>query len=201
MGVKYLFGTLSILAALTIGARAETILFVGNSFTFGEYATTKHYRAGEVHDLNPPDENGQTIGGVPAIFKTFTREAGLSYDVSLETEGGWGLDSHYQNRLQALDRRWGVVVLQSYSTLDQDRPGNPELLTEYTRKFDAMLHARNPSVKIYLDATWSRADLTRCDLRGSDLSSLDPLEVQLNGAIIDWNQAVVVAANLGLDVR
>ena len=160
MGVKYLFGTLSILAALTIGARAETILFVGNSFTFGEYATTKHYRAGEVHDLNPPDENGQTIGGVPAIFKTFTREAGLSYDVSLETEGGWGLDSHYQNRLQALDRRWGVVVLQSYSTLDQDRPGNPELLTEYTRKFDAMLHARNPSVKIYLDATWSRADLT-----------------------------------------
>jgi hypothetical protein len=95
--MKYLLGTFGILAALTCGARAETILFVGNSFTFGEYATAKHYRAGEVHDLNPPDEDGQTIGGVPAIFKTFTRQAGLSYDVSLETEGGQGLDYHYLN--------------------------------------------------------------------------------------------------------
>lgn len=158
--MKYLLGAFGILAALTCGARAETILFVGNSFTFGEYATTKHYRAGEVHDLNPPDENDQTIGGVPAIFKTFTRQAGLSYDVSLETEGGQGLDYHYLNRLPLLDRRWDVVILQSYSTLDEDRPGNPRLLTEYTRKFNATLRARNPNVKIYLDATWSRADMT-----------------------------------------
>jgi uncharacterized protein YjbI with pentapeptide repeats len=50
-------------------------------------------------------------------------------------------------------------------------------------------------------AMWSRAELGRCDLRGSDLSSLDPAEVELRGAIIDWNQAVVLAANLGLDVR
>jgi hypothetical protein len=53
-----------------------------------------------------------------------------------------------------------VVVLQSFSTFDNDRPGNPRLLIEYVRKFDTRLHARNPNVKIYLNATWSRADLT-----------------------------------------
>ena len=47
-----------------------------------------------------------------------------------------------------------------YSTLDADRPGNPSLLIDYARKFDTALHARNPDVKIYLDATWSCADLT-----------------------------------------
>lgn len=158
--MKYLLGAIGILAALTCGARADTILFVGNSFTFGELATAKHYRAREVHDLNPPNEKGQTIGGVPAIFKEFAKQAGRDYDVSLETVGGKGLDFHYTQKLPLLDRRWDVVILQSYSTLDENKPGNPRLLTEYTRKFDTALHARNPNVKIYLNATWSRADKT-----------------------------------------
>lgn len=158
--MKNWLGAIGIWAALTCGAQADTILFVGNSFTFGEFATAKHYRAREVHDLNPPNEKGQTIGGVPAIFKEFVKQAGRNYDVSLETVGGKGLDFHYTQKLPLLDRRWDVVILQSYSTLDADRPGNPRLLTEYTRKFDSALHARNPNVKIYLNATWSRADLT-----------------------------------------
>jgi fluoroquinolone resistance protein len=48
---------------------------------------------------------------------------------------------------------------------------------------------------------WSRADLGKCDLRGSDVSSLDPGGVQLGKAIVDWPQAVMIARNLGLDVR
>ncbi len=138
----------------------KSILFVGNSFTFGEHSAAKHYRAGEVHDLNPPDANGQTIGGVPAIFKEFTREAGLDYDVSLETVGGKGLDFHYQQKRALLDRAWDVVMLQSYSTLDAQKPGDPALVIDYAGKFDALFHARNPAVEIYLDATWSRPDLT-----------------------------------------
>ena len=158
--MKYLLGVTGFLIALSCGARAETILFVGNSFTFGDLATAKYYHAREVHDLNPPNERRQTIGGVPAIFKEFTKEANLSYDVSLETEGGKGLDFHYTQKLPLLDKPWDVVVLQSYSTLDEYNPGNPGLLIDYTRKFDTALHARNPNVKIYLNATWSRADLT-----------------------------------------
>jgi hypothetical protein len=158
--MKFLFGVIGIWAALTCGVQAETILFVGNSFMFGDYSTARYYHAREVHDLNPPDDDGRTVGGVPAIFKEFTKQANLDYDVSLETEGGKGLDFHYTQKLPLLDRAWDVVVLQSFSTLDNDRPGNPRLLTEYTRKFDKTLHARNANAKVYLMATWSRADLT-----------------------------------------
>ena len=73
---------------------AQAILFIGNSFTFGAHSAVKHYHPETVHDLNPPDARGETIGGVPALFKAFTREAGLDYDVSLETVGGKGLDYH-----------------------------------------------------------------------------------------------------------
>ena len=143
------------------GAQAATsILFVGNSFTYGEHAAAKHYRAAEVQDLNPPDAHGQTIGGVPAIFKEFTKEAGLDYDVSLETVGGKGLDFHYTQKRSLLDRPWDVAVLQSYSTLNADKPGDPELLIDYAGRLERMLHGRNPNSKIYLVASWSRADLT-----------------------------------------
>lgn len=161
--MKHLLGACLALAAMTGAARADTILFVGNSFTFGALSAAQDYRAGEVHDLNPPDSDGHTVGGVPAIFKEFTKQAGLDYDVSLETVGGMGLDFHYKQKLGLLDRAWDVVVLQSYSTLDADRPGNPGLLIQYAGRFDKAFHARNPDVKIYLDATWSRADLTYPD--------------------------------------
>jgi uncharacterized protein YjbI with pentapeptide repeats len=44
------------------------------------------------------------------------------------------------------------------------------------------------------------ARFTRADLRGSDLSALDPLHAELSGAIIDPDQAVVVATALGMTV-
>jgi hypothetical protein len=158
--MRHLLGACLALAALTASAHATTILFVGNSFTFGALSAAQDYRTDEVHDLNPPDSDGHTVGGMPAIFKEFTKEAGLDYDVSLETVGGMGLDFHYKQKLPLLDRAWDVAVLQSYSTLDADKPGNPALLIRYARRFDTAFHARNPDVKIYLDATWSRADLT-----------------------------------------
>ncbi|WP_194894319.1 pentapeptide repeat-containing protein [Catenulispora pinisilvae] len=39
------------------------------------------------------------------------------------------------------------------------------------------------------------------DLRGSDLSAFDPTEVKLRDAVISFDQAVVLAMALGLDVR
>jgi fluoroquinolone resistance protein len=53
-----------------------------------------------------------------------------------------------------------------------------------------------------LSGSWfHRANLSRCDLRGSDVSAVDPLTVELGGAIITFDQAVVLATALGLDVR
>lgn len=45
------------------------------------------------------------------------------------------------------------------------------------------------------------ADLSGCDLRGSDLTTLDPATVELRGAIITPEQAVVIAQNIGLEIR
>lgn len=147
-------------ALLADPAGARTILFVGNSFTFGELSAAKHYRAETVTDLNGPDRSGRTLGGMPAIFKAFTVEAGLDYMVSLETAPGMGLDYHYTQKLPLLDKAWDDVVLQSFSTLDAAHPGDPALLTRYSKLFADTLAARNPRVKIWLDSTWSRADLT-----------------------------------------
>ena len=110
---------------------ARTILFVGNSFTFGDAAggpdLVRPFGAATVTDLN-----GTGVGGVPALFKRFTVEAGLAYDVSLETRPGAGLDYHVDTRLAAINRPWDVVVLQSYITLDAARPGDPTKLLAYS---------------------------------------------------------------------
>ena len=136
-------------------APAKTILFVGNSFTQGAHSAVRRYRPDTVTDLT-----NDGTGGVPAIFKLMTQEAGLNYTVSLETQGGKGLDFHYETRRALLDRRWDVVVLQEFSTLDRAKPGDPGLLVTYSRLLAAMFRKRNPAVRIEFSSTWSRADET-----------------------------------------
>jgi hypothetical protein len=148
----------ALLVLWALPASARTILFVGNSFTLGALSAAKNYQADTVHDLNPPDARGRTIGGEGAIFKEFTKEAGLDYDVSVETVGGKNFDFHYNEKLPLIDRAWDDVVLQSYSQLNKDKPGDPALVIEYSKKLDAAFHARNPQVKVWFQATWSRAD-------------------------------------------
>lgn len=144
------------LALFTAGAAgAKTILFVGNSFTQGAHSPVRAYRPDLVTDLN-----GTGIGGVPALFKTFAEEAGLDFTVSLETEGGKGLEFHYDTRRQLIDRAWDVVVLQGLSTLDRKNPGDPTTHVENAALLAAMFKRLNPSVDISIVSTWSRADLT-----------------------------------------
>lgn len=151
-----------LLAALLLATpvQAKTILFVGNSFTYGAGSPAHHYKTESVTDLNGPDAKGKLVGGVPAIFKAFTRQAGLDYDVSLETVGGKGLDFHYAEKRALLDKPWDVVVMHGYSTLDQANPGNPALLVSSAKQITDMFRARNPKAEIWLTATWSRADQT-----------------------------------------
>lgn len=156
----YLAAALMLLGATASTASATTILFVGNSFTYGEPAgatgrNVRNYQPGTVTDLNRTG-----VGGVPALFKQFTVQLGLDYQVSLETVGGTGLDYHYTQKLGLINQPWDKVVLQSYSTLDVSNPGNPGKLITYTGLLANTLHDTNPGVDIFLNATWSRADLT-----------------------------------------
>jgi hypothetical protein len=141
-------------------ACAKTILFVGNSFTFGAGSAARYYRSETVTDLNGPDAKGRTTGGVPAFFKAFTKQAGLDYDVSVEAVGGKGMDFHLAEKRALLDKPWDVVVMHGYSTLDQANPGNAALLVSSARQITDMFRAKNPKADVWLTATWSRADQT-----------------------------------------
>lgn len=132
----------------------RTILFIGNSFTYGAYSAVRGYRANTVTDLN-----NEGIGGVPALFKRFTEQAGLDYAVSLETAGGKGLDFHHDEKRALIDKPWDVVILQGHSLLDRTKPGDPALHIRYAGALAALLTARNPAVDIELSSTWSRPDL------------------------------------------
>jgi len=130
-------------------------LFIGNSFTYGYGSAIKYYRADSVTDLN-----NEGIGGVPALVKSFTDQAGLAYDVYVETRGGSALDFHLENKLDVIGSRpWDQVVMHGFSTLDSNKPGDPELLINTTVKMSAFLKKNSPSVEVFLTSTWSRADL------------------------------------------
>ncbi len=147
-----LFLTAAVLAA---GQPERSILFVGNSFTFGAMSDAMTYRHDSVKDLN-----GEGMGGVPALFKRFADQAGLRYEVSLETAAGQTLAWHLANKSAAIDRPWDSVVLQQYSTLSPDKPGDWADSIPAARGLTELLSRRNPRVDISLVATWTRPDLT-----------------------------------------
>jgi hypothetical protein len=151
-----LVASLMLALGLTGTAAGTSVLFIGNSFLFGSGSAVRFYRADTVTDLNQ-----EGIGGVPALFKSFTQQAGLDYDVSLETRGGVGLDFHLASKLGVIGgRSWDKVVMHGYSTLDADKPRDPAKLIATAKQMADVLRMHNPKVDLYLMATWSRADET-----------------------------------------
>src|SRR5476649_602859 len=154
--ISALIVSLVVALAVTATAAGTSVLFIGNSFLFGSGSAVRFYRANTVTDLN-----NEGIGGVPALFKSFTQQAGLDYDVSLETRGGVGLDFHLASKLAVIGSRgWDTVVMHGYSTLDADKPRDPAKLIATSKQMADVLRAKNPKVALYLMATWSRADET-----------------------------------------
>jgi len=144
-----------LLLGSTAATHAATILFIGNSFTFADRSPVHYFHHERVTDLN---HDG--IGGMPALFKSFTLEAGVPFDVSLETSPGKNLDWHFKNRIDVIGIPWDYVVMHGFSTLDAAKPGDPGVLIDYTRRLATVFHDKNPNVDIGLMATWTRADQT-----------------------------------------
>lgn len=146
-------------SALAVAAQAQptddpqTILFVGNSFTQGANSAVLRYRPASVDDLA-----NERVGGIPALFAKLAEQSGQKWKVAHATRGGATLADHLRDRLPLIDQEWDVVVLQEYSTLDPQRPGNAEKTTESARSLGQVLVRANPAVEILLMATWSRAD-------------------------------------------
>ncbi len=148
--------TASCVCFVPVAQAATSVLFIGNSFTYGHGSAVRFYRADTVRDLN---REGQ--GGVPALFKSFTQQVGLDYDVAIETRGGTGIDWHVANRLSVITQQpWDIVVAHGYSTLDAKKPGNSEQLVQTAQQLAQALQAKNPKADLRLEATFPRADET-----------------------------------------
>lgn len=148
-----LIGLAVALSLAAAPATARTILFVGNSFTFGAGSPAMRYR----HDL-VTDLNKEGLGGVPALFKLFAEQSGLDWTVSLETAPGMDLAFHLNSKRALIDRDWDVVLLQGHSLLSATKPGDPATHIAAARALAEMFHKANPNVRIDLVSTWSRAD-------------------------------------------
>ncbi len=138
----------------TTRAAGTSLLFIGNSFLFAFGSPARFYRPNTVTDLN-----NEGIGGVPALVKSFTEQAGLDYEIALETRGGSGLDFHLEQKKGVVGRRgWDKVVMHGYSTLDAEKPRDPAKLVATSKEMADFLRAKNPKVDIFMMATWTRAD-------------------------------------------
>ena len=168
-------------AALALAGTAHaapSLLFIGNSFTYAQGSAVHYYRASTVTDLNE-----QGVGGLPALFKSFANEAGLDYDVYLETQGGVGLDWHLAHKSAVLGARaWDGVVMHGLSTLDLDKAGDPALLVDTVRRMSELLRKRNPGVEIRVMETWPRADQTYPDKGHWHGKPIDAMATDLHDA-------------------
>lgn len=163
-----------------------SILFIGNSFTFGAGSPVRFYRPETVTDLND-----QGIGGVPSLFKSFADQSGLDYDVYVETQPGSGLEFHIENKLDLIGRRpWDVVVMHGQSTLDFDNPRDPAKLIATSRELSDIFNDQNSNVDVYLTATWSRADETYPE---EGAWHAEPIEAMARDVRIAYDQAAAGA--------
>ncbi|MDP2004565.1 MAG: PEP-CTERM sorting domain-containing protein [Rubrivivax sp.] len=145
-----------------LAADPIAVLFVGNSYTFGRVDPVMSYNAANVRDLtasmwatNASGSNAfepHPWSGVAGIFKQFTVQAGLNYDVALSTRNAASLRGHLLNTNAAgWDLRgnigsqvWSQVVLQEQS----DEPlikrtglaSNPDYFRNYVDKIEDYVH-------------------------------------------------------------
>ncbi|MCI1190002.1 T9SS type A sorting domain-containing protein [Hymenobacter sp. DH14] len=170
------FGLAAAALGLSAAAQAQNpikVLFVGNSFTHGQYTPVLYYNSGAVTDLNYNLPAGDprahdagmqpAFGGVPGIFKKFTDQAGLNYNVQIEAVSGKSLQFHYTSALAPIAQAgWDKVVLQEQSTrpVPDARGGSRAAFYNYANLLEQAIHAASPAAQVYLYETWGRPDFT-----------------------------------------
>ncbi len=167
-----------------------SILFIGNSYTFGRLDPVMSYNTANVHDLtagfNAISSTGANPwephpwGGVPGIFKKFTDESGLDYDVSISARNAASLRGQFLNtanaawdlRGNAALKTWDTVVLQEQSdaALPPGRGRNADLATfnAYADQFERFIH--NGAAQVYTE-TQLFGSLAACQATGSSAAT------------------------------
>ena len=145
-----------------------SILFVGNSYTFGRLDPVMSYNTANVDDMTRPrpdlpdpnftDTAGANAwephpwGGVPGIFKQLADQAGVEFNVSMSARNAATLRGHFLNTANAdwdlrgniAKRKWDIVVLQEQSdaALPAGRGANANIpqFSAYADKIEQFIH-------------------------------------------------------------
>ncbi len=178
------------LCAATASAAPIEILFVGDSYTFGRVDPVMSYNAANVHDLtagfdaiNPSGTNAfepHPWGGVPGVFKEFTVEAGLDYDVSISARNAASLRGQFLDTANATwdlrgnvaSKPWNVVVLQDLSDVslpdNKGKNANNAQFQAYVNQFVQFIH--NGAAQTYTE-TQLYGSLAKCEATGLSKTS------------------------------
>ena len=160
--------TLLTLAASAAHAASQSILFVGNSYTFGRVDPVLSYNTANVDDMTRPrpdlpdpnftdttganDYEPHPWGGVPGIFKQLADEAGIEFNVHISARNAATLRGHYLNTANAdwdlrgniAKQRWDVVLIQEQSdaALPAGRGANANIpqFSAYADKIEKYVH-------------------------------------------------------------
>ncbi len=184
------------LFAATASAAPIEILFVGDSYTFGRVDPVMSYNAANVHDLtagfdaiNSTGTNAfepHPWGGVPGVFKEFTTEAGLDYDVSISARNAASLRGQFLDTANATwdlrgnvaSRPWNVVVLQDLSdvSLPANRGKNADnaQFQAYANQFVKFIH--DGAAQTYTE-TQLYGSLANCEATGLSKGSCNTSRV------------------------
>jgi hypothetical protein len=132
---------LFLIAFASLAARADDVLFIGNSFTFGALAPAV-----------------KKNGGVPKLFEEIALAKGKQVATSAVTAGGkdWSYHLAQPATAKALgSKTWTWVVLQDYST----RPTQVGNVTQFLQDggtFSDRIAQTSPKAGILLYETWAR---------------------------------------------
>jgi hypothetical protein len=149
-------------------AAPTSVLFVGNSYTFGRVDPVMSYNTSNVDDLTRPrpdlpdpnftDTAGTRAwephpwGGVPGIFKQLADQAGVEFDVSMSARNAASLRGHFLNTANAdwdlrgniAKKKWDIVVIQEQSdaALPPGRGANANFpqFSAYADKIEKFIH-------------------------------------------------------------
>ena len=166
------------------------ILFVGNSYTFGRVDPVMSYNAANVHDLtagfyaaSPTGANAwepHPWGGIAGIFKQFTVQKGLDYDVSISARNAASLRGQFLNTANAAwdlrgtvaSQKWDVVVLQEQSDAalpaGMGKNANAAQFRAYADKLEQFIH--NGAAQSYTE-TQLYGSLAACQATGSSTAT------------------------------
>jgi len=140
VSIRFLLFAL-LLAVGSLSAQADDILFIGNSFTFGECAPAV-----------------KKNGGVPKLVEAIAVAKGKTVSASAVTAGGKDWSYHLAQPVTdaaLASKTWTWVVLQDYST----RPtqiGNVDQFMKDGETFSDRIAKNSPAAGILLYETWAR---------------------------------------------